>query len=76
MDRDEALRIASDFFRSCVADGDKWKIEGPTEEMVSTLAGRQLHLIFSFRDPDSAEDLDWPLHVAVDPKTGRADMLR
>jgi len=77
MDRDEALRVASHFFMSRVPDGDKWKVEGPTEGMVATPNGTRMHLIFSFRAPlHSADDPASPLRVAVDPQTGEADMLR
>ena len=59
---------------------EDWEVSGPVLSPVQTPSGVQPHLTFRFRPcegTDTGWDRSWiPLQVAVDPRTGVADMLR
>jgi hypothetical protein len=55
-----------------------WDVTGPAEEIIQDLDSPAPFLVFTFRPrPEhNADGRLFPLKVAVDPRTGEADMLR
>jgi hypothetical protein len=77
MDEAEARRLAVAEFGSRVArDPGEWDVAGPVVAAVRGPTGVKPHLIFTFTPREATSPSGFPLRIAVDPDTGKTDMLR